>query len=1014
MWNPFKKTKARRTGETKTTVQRPFQPLPYYDWGRHVRSLGLFEHVDEHMDVWDAQADAKADPDSAEKQETVADLLMCRTQTWSNNKVGFYFDSSEILRAINKAISLTPLDQPDQLLRCESKLAMFYERRYGLKGDVSDLRSGIPLAQRVVAQTPDSDSTKPFRLTCLANLLAYRFEREGNLDDAHSAVRFAAEAAELGEQANQGDDGNKDVVSRLKRNLSVKLEMRSSRTGSLSDLEQAIQLTEQALDLVTARNPDRLRYISEAGNMRAIKFQKSKDIRDLMRGIAAMERATSATPKGDAGLPRLLDNQANGYLERYEWGGDKEDLKLAVDKAEAAYNAQFLLDRNHPDMGRYITSTARKYALRAQISNRLWDEGLTATFSKRALNGLIAGHPGRAEVLECSADALALAFKGEARVRPEVREEVNRRLQTQQPSFKQSLAWNASRRPVVVELVETPSRNLEKAMSLYRQAACLENGHPFTRIRACKKMGDLKLKNMEWDDAANAYEMAISLWPRLNPRTLARGDMEYVVSKLSGLGPLAAHCMCRSKARRSAEEALQALESGRGVIASLTIDVSDLKREYGELYDGYIELCHVISSPLLPIGDTDADSKVSVAAAISQRNQEVEDLKLLERQIRSKPGFESFPRTRSTTEFTQLAGHGPIVCFSTTGNFTVAFIVTTARVAVIPLNDIETKDLQGHVKLLVRGKSPTSVAASKKAANNKRVCESLQWLWIMAVEPVLQHLGLIQEAPPERLPRIWWVTSGLLGLLPLHAAGSGWRTSRDNTMSHVVSSYVPTFRALAYVRAKRPRPLGDAGTELLVVSVPKTEGYKELDVKPEVDGVMQNFQQGTVRGSVLLTPSRKEALDRLKSANIAHFICHGVSEATTPSAGGLELGDGRLTIHDVGSLSLDHVQIAYLSACSTAQNKNSDIVDETIAVASAFNLVGFPHVIGTLWEASDRIAGKVAPRFYKMLADNIQQGFGDNAAVAYALHRAVASLWEDKKNGQGRVDEWVPFIHIGA
>ncbi|EQL03712.1 hypothetical protein G6O67_005383 [Ophiocordyceps sinensis] len=1002
MWNPFKRTKARRTGET---AQRPFQPLPYYDWGRHVRSLGLFEHVDEHMDVADAQAEAKADPDSAEKQETVADLLMCRTQTWSSNRAGFYFDSSELYGAINRAISSTPPDRPEQLLRRESKLAMFHERRYGLKGDASDLKSGIPLAQRVAAQTPDSDSTKPFRLTCLANLLAYRFQREGNLDDAHGAVRFAAEAAEL---AHQGD---KDAVSRLKRNLSVKLEMRSSRTGSLSDLEQAIQQTEQALELVSARNPDRLLYIGEAGNMRAIKFRKSKDIRDLVGGVAAMERAASAVPKGDAALPRLLDNLANGYLERYERGRDKQDVGLAVDTAEAAYKAQFLLDRDHADMGRYITSTARKYARRAQISNRLWDEGQTAAFSKRALGRLVAGHPGRAEVLESSGDAMALAFNKEARIRPEVRDEVNRRLRAQQPTFKQSLARNASRRTVMVELVETPSRYLDKAVDFYRQAACLENGHPLTRIRACKKMGDLKLGNREWDAAAEAYEMAISLWPRLNPRTLARDDTEYVVGKLSGLGPLAAYCVYRSKARRRAEDALQALESGRGIIASLTIDVSDLKMEHVELYEGYVELCHAISSSLVPAGDTDAGSKVSAAAAISQRNQQVERLKLLEGQIRSKPGFESFPRTRSATDFTQLASHGPIVCFSTTGNVTVAFVVTTARVSVLPLDDIETTDLEGHVKLLVRGKSPTSVAASKKAANNKRVCESLQWLWNTAVEPVLRHLALVQEAPPERLPRIWWVTSGLMGLLPLHAAGSGWGTSRDNTMSHVVSSYVPTLRALAYVRGKRPRPLGDAGTELLIVSVPKTAGYKELNVQPEVDGVMQNFG---VKSWVLPTPSRKEALDKLKRANIAHFICHGVSEATTPSLGGLELGDGRLTIHDVGSLSLDHVQIAYLSACSTAQNKSSDIVDESIAVASAFSLVGFPHVIGTLWEASDRVAAKVAPRFYTMLADNMRQGLGDNAAVAYALHQAVVSLWKEKKNGQGRVDEWVPFIHIGA
>ncbi|KAF4629704.1 hypothetical protein G7Y89_g8444 [Cudoniella acicularis] len=501
--------------------------------------------------------------------------------------------------------------------------------------------------------------------------------------------------------------------------------------------------------------------------------------------------------------------------------------------------------------------------------------------------------------------------------------------------------------------------------------------------------------------------------------------MEYVISKLSGLGALAAICICRSKVRRSARylDTLQALEPGRGIIASLTIQASDLKKERTDLHQRYTDLCHAISSPLMPpTANNKAVPKASVAAAIARRNQEFQDLDLLEREIRSLPGFGKFPHTQSTIDFTDLARRGPIVCFSTTGDITIAFLVTTRGVEVISLDDISYEDLRGHVEFLVRGKSPSKVRKSKKAENNELVRKALKWLWTCAVEPVLRHLNLINNVPPKMLPRIWWVTSGLLGLLPLHAAGSGWGTSRNNTMSHVVSSYTPTFKALAYVRQKQLRPLGDPGTKFLVVRAPERKGCKPLDPnQTELKGVLKKFGPDMVKESLPSSPSPEEVLESLKTANIAHFICHGISEAHNPSRGGLQLHDGedgRLTIHDLASCSLDQVQIAYLSACSTAQNKANNLVDELIHVAGAFNLVGFTHVIGTLWEASDEIAAMVAPTFYKMLNGKIQEGLSDNDAVAYALHEVVISLW--KKNGKiekkkrDRVDDWVPFIHIGA
>lgn len=49
-------------------------------------------------------------------------------------------------------------------------------------------------------------------------------------------------------------------------------------------------------------------------------------------------------------------------------------------------------------------------------------------------------------------------------------------------------------------------------------------------------------------------------------------------------------------------------------------------------------------------------------------------------------------------------------------------------------------------------------------------------------------------------------------------------------------------------------------------------------------------------------------------------------------------------------MNLPNAQLAYLSACSTAEDKVMKFTVENIHIAAAFQLPGFPHVIGTLWE----------------------------------------------------------------
>jgi hypothetical protein len=267
---------------------------------------------------------------------------------------------------------------------------------------------------------------------------------------------------------------------------------------------------------------------------------------------------------------------------------------------------------------------------------------------------------------------------------------------------------------------------------------------------------------------------------------------------------------------------------------------------------------------------------------------------------------------------------------------------------------------------------------------------------------------------------VWWAPGGLLGTLPLHAAGE----AAGGVLDRVVSSYTPTIGALRHAR----RPVTDtaaSGQRALVVAMPTTPGdSRRLDhVADEVTALRAHFvlpavliepepgAQTPVSGALPL-PTCANVLARLPGCPIVHFACHSYTDAEDPSRSGLLLHDHAadpFTVVRLASLRLESAQLAYLSACQTAVTQTSVIADEAIHLASAFQLAGYRHVIGTLWEVEDRSAATMADNFYGALGDG--PGRFDASQSAAALHRAV-------RHARDRAPHlpwlWAAYMHTGA
>ncbi|KAI3018718.1 Fungal hydrophobin family protein [Aspergillus niger] len=321
------------------------------------------------------------------------------------------------------------------------------------------------------------------------------------------------------------------------------------------------------------------------------------------------------------------------------------------------------------------------------------------------------------------------------------------------------------------------------------------------------------------------------------------------------------------------------------------------------------------------------------------------------------------------------------------------------------------KDLEGRPK-----------NRADRKMRNEQYSDLLHWLWVSGVKPILDHTEF-QPSSSARLPRISWIGCGMASLLPFHAAGDRTPGSNEHTFSYAISSYSLSIKTMFQARAKSREGIPGVHPALLMVGMPTTDGHASLPgVGDEIEEIAEVVEPSfTVKR--LLHPQPSLVISDLASYDMIHFACHAVSDTKSPLNGHLLLqGDtsnrssskqcSPLTVEAIVKMDLKRARIAYLSACSTAENKGKKLLDEAIHLASGFQVAGFAHVLGTMWPAADSISRDVAVGFYGNLASLLlKPGVDIDCAVAEAFHFAVNDVrteWEDQPL------YWAQFVHFGG
>ncbi|KAM5527872.1 TPR domain-containing protein [Fusarium oxysporum f. sp. phaseoli] len=558
----------------------------------------------------------------------------------------------------------------------------------------------------------------------------------------------------------------------------------------------------------------------------------------------------------------------------------------------------------------------------------------------------------------------------------------------------------------------------DQAIDIYFRCVNDPLGNPSIRMVAAAQLMVIFRDRGEYRRGVQVGVQMLDILHRTNTRSLSRDGQQRITAHFSDLA--VETCALSIQAGDSPARALELLELGRGTIMSLLIedrsDISELAGKYPEQAARFEKLRDEINRPT-SIGIELAERQDLVL----RRDRQVKAFDEVLQEIRRLPGQERFFRGPTAEELQSRAVDGPIVVVNIAEQRSDAILVSQSGIQMLHLPALEMEKVRNWME-----KEPTRWRTRReRGPKNNLYREFLHWLWKTCVEPILTALNLIERPPAIDLPRIWWIGSGLASFLPFHAAGDQTHGSKDNAFTYTISSYTPTIRALSYAR-ERASTLHKCAVkkpELLVVLMPTTpdvegEALASLTVAEELSAIIDAIIP-TYTVQRLEHPSCKDVLEQLAHCDVAHFACHGVSETANPSNSYLILQRpgvhpespsvaDKLTVRDISQTVPGRPRIAYLSACSTAENRAEKLVDEVIHLVSGFQVAGFPHVIGALWPSDDQVSVKVAEMFYQRISAAHP---ADDRAIASALREAVMSV-RDRFPRQPLI--WAQYVHIGV
>ncbi|GAB2840975.1 CHAT domain-containing protein [Actinocorallia aurea] len=842
--------------------------------------------------------------------------------------------------------------------------------RYLAAGAPADLADAERHARRVLELAGPGHAERAVFLSTLVAVLRARFDLGGDgratLDEM---VGLAEEAVRLAP----------DVVPLRSRRLSAlgeALSLRYEVAGDFADLREAIAVRRAAVDACPAAHPEHPVHRFNLALALFARYLRNGAAADLDDAVLGCREAVARTPPGHVHGGGLRAHLAIILRARHSVSAAEDDLAEAI-----SMGAQAVADLGpaNPRWAWTVSLLSSLHATRYRLHGDPADLAEAVRLGRTALEATPPGRRDRAVVLNNLATVLTLS--GDEAADALAVELARESAAGAAPNAESLVVLSAA---LVRRARQTGEDALwDEAGAALRAAAETATAPAGDRVDAALAWASLAIERRDWNAAATASQACARLLPLLAWRGLPRQDQERRLVDAGTVARLGAACALFAG---RPEDAVEILEQGRNVLLAQALDT---RTDAAGLADAHPELARRLADTRLALDALLVAQPGDDPAREGDRRQRLAARwDGLVEEIRGLDGFTDFLRPLDAARIRRAAAEGPLVYLNMNELRSDALIVTPEGVLAVPLPEVTPDALLDNVADFL---SVTALGDPASTGGRLLLREVLAWLWEAIARPVLDALEL---GPTDDPPRVWWLPTGPLTFLPLHAAG----TLADGVLDRVVSSYTPTIRSLDHTRG---RPAPSPGPPA-VVALPD-QGLP--NARREVAAIRARFP--SARALVGADATREAVLQALRECPSVHFACHGEQTIGSPSEAALVLDGTRLGVTDLAGIRLDRAELAFLSACHTAR-PGLVLQEESLHLAGALHLAGFRHVIGTLWAVLDPVAATIAERVYERLPAS-----GDGllaTSAARALHDTVRHL---QANHRDKPHLWAAHIHLG-
>ncbi|KAL7892079.1 CHAT domain-containing protein [Trichoderma sp. TUCIM 5745] len=846
----------------------------------------------------------------------------------------------------------------------------------------------------------------PICQSSLGALLRARYEHTGAAEDLNRAKDLTRRALE--------SCPNNQTIS---FDMACILKYCYKTTGDVGHLQEGIRRLEE---IINNSNEEHLLSDSKGAlsSFFYLQFERSGMMNDLDRGIELAESLGS--PKDANTEATRLNNLSMLWARKYEHTSNMQFLDTAIQLSETA------LDKapSHPLLHQHLNSLAIWLSWRYEASGNIEKSDLDRAIENAEM-----------AIQKCTSPRIDLAsyrsnlcnFLGQRYLYSRCVSDVDRAIREGELSKKISMQSSIDYLRAVRNLGENLARrnsaeDINNAIKMWNEAIGTTYFPPIYRANLAAEATRILKIHKKYNPALDIAKLGLGLLTKASPRFMKGSDQQRILRRYSGLASDTAALTIECGG--SEADAVSLLEQGRSILADHQYesrqDLSELKAVHPDQATHFENLLDRLNDlPKMP------DLHYSMAEELQGINGELD---AVIESIRNQQGFERFLLSPDINHIYDVIKGGADAIVIVNASFRYdSFVIRDGSISVVPLPHVSdavvrnwTNRWNGHF-----------------ARERYGVLEDL---WTNVALPIVTHLGLepVTHTDDSMWPRIYWIPTGPLTNLPLHAAGY-YRDKRHHGIPDcAVSSYNISLKAMVRLHQNRERSDTRMSVEhglesskfrqtALLVPMPVTPGLNELPAATvEVDKIRAALES-KYEPFLPCPVSRQIVLQKLAQAHIFHFAGHCSLDYADVLQSSLMLTDGNLTISDLLTLrkSQSPLWLAYLSACSTGVNAVRDLADEGLHLMGACQIVGWQNVTGTLWRVADEFSMRIALEFYTILGNDYSRN------VALALHQAVRQnrglqhpgpdnlgardgKWISSKSS-GLTDpwQWAAYIHMG-